>query len=109
MSNACTYDSTVVALVIFFFRIFLKKHKLHHLIKRKFYILTTTIKNKIKINKKTQIHNVLQYKACGVQLWLLLILLNRDGQRWLGRVSEFLILFFVFLAFRFDLVLFYIV
>ena len=40
-------------------------------------------------------HKVIQYKACGVQLWLLLVLLNRDGQRWLGRVSEFLILFFI--------------
>ena len=52
MSNARTYGPIVVASVIFFFRIFLKKHKLHTLIKRKIYILTTTIKNKIKKIKK---------------------------------------------------------
>ena len=74
-----------VALRIFF-SMFFKKHKLHNLIKRKIYILT-------KKKKKTQIHKVLQYKACGVQLWLLLVLLNRDGRRCLGRVSEFLISF----------------
>ena len=33
-------------------------------------------------NKKyMQIHKVLQHKACGVQLWLLLVLLNKDGRR----------------------------
>ena len=43
---------TLVATLEIFFRVFLNKHKLHNLIKRKFYILTTTtIKNK-------QIHKV---------------------------------------------------
>ena len=31
-------------------------------------------------NQKTQIHKVLQYKFCEVQLCLLLVLLNKDGQ-----------------------------
>ena len=75
-----------MAAVGIFSGVLLKKHKLHNQIKRKIYILT-------KKKKKTQIHKVLQYKACGVQLWLLLVLLNRDGRRCLGRVSEFLISF----------------
>ena len=41
----------------FFFRIFFKKHKLHNLIKRKFYILTT-IKNKIKKRKCIKLYNI---------------------------------------------------
>ena len=50
---------------------------LHNLIKRKIYILMTITKKK----KNTQIHKVLQHKTCGVQLWLLLVLLNRDERR----------------------------
>ena len=66
-----------VAVPGIFSRVFLNKHKLHNLIKRKFYILTTTTT----IKKTMQIHKVLQHKTCGVQLWLLLVLLNRDEQR----------------------------
>ena len=57
MSNVRTYGPIVVASVIFFFRIFLKKYKLHTLIKRKFYILTT-IKNKIKKRKCIKLYNI---------------------------------------------------
>ena len=37
----------------------------------------TTITTIIKKNN-TQIHKILQHKTCGVQLWLSLVLLNRD-------------------------------
>ena len=57
-----------------FFWVFLKKHKLHNLMKRKYYILTTT--TTITTIKKHEIHKVLQHKTCGVQLWLLYIASN---------------------------------
>ena len=70
-----------------FFKVFLNQPNLHNLIKKLY------MDNNNNNNQKTQIHKVLQYKFCEVQLCLLLVLLNKDGQWWTRRISEFLISF----------------